>query len=83
MPGPTPVVTVAPGAAGIRIVVATGQRDGQPEEVSVTVSHPNEYQATGLVVAAYVTQWSDGPGTPARTPAAGPGPPRDATAPPA
>jgi hypothetical protein len=39
-----------------------------PEEVSVTVSHPNEYEATGLAVAAYVSQWSDGPNGAARTP---------------
>jgi saccharopine dehydrogenase (NAD+, L-lysine-forming) len=49
-------------------VEASGERNGAPTELSVVVSHPSEYQATGLVVAAFVAQWSDGPSTPARTP---------------
>ncbi len=49
-------------------VEASGERNGASAQVSVTVSHPSEYQATGLAVAAFVAQWSDGPGTPARTP---------------
>jgi Saccharopine dehydrogenase NADP binding domain len=49
-------------------VDATGERDGASTEVSLMVSHPNEYEATGLAVAAFVSQWCDGPGTPARTP---------------
>jgi len=57
-----------PPYGGVLKVDATGMWDGQSAEVSVTVSHPNEYQATGLVVAAYVAQWSDGLGTPARAP---------------
>ena len=27
---------------------------------SVTITHDNEYQATGQIVAAYVKQWQDG-----------------------
>ena len=57
-----------PPFGGVLKVDATGERNGIPTDVSVTVSHPNEYQATGLAVAAFVAQWSDGPGTPARTP---------------
>ena len=41
-------------------VDATGERDGKTTSRSVTVSHPNEYQATGQVVAAYMSQWIDG-----------------------
>jgi hypothetical protein len=56
----------APFGAVLR-VDATGERDGVPADVSVTLNHQNEYQATGLVVAAFVEQWSDGPVAPART----------------
>ncbi|MDP9333763.1 MAG: saccharopine dehydrogenase NADP-binding domain-containing protein [Actinomycetota bacterium] len=53
---------------GVLKVEASGERSGAPKDISVTVSHPNEYQATGLVLAAFVAQWVDGPATPARTP---------------
>jgi saccharopine dehydrogenase (NAD+, L-lysine-forming) len=54
---------------GIALKVdASGERNGLPAEISMIVTHPNEYNATGLAVAAFVSQWSDGPGTPARTP---------------
>jgi NAD(P)-dependent dehydrogenase (short-subunit alcohol dehydrogenase family) len=49
-------------------VDASGERHGASSQESVMVSHPNEYEATGLAVAAFIAQWSDGPGTPARTP---------------
>ena len=54
---------------GIALKVdATGERNGLPAEISMIVTHPNEYDATGLAVAAFVAQWCDGPGIPARTP---------------
>jgi saccharopine dehydrogenase-like NADP-dependent oxidoreductase len=49
-------------------VDVSGQLDGALAERAVTMSHPNEYQATGLVVGAFIDQWTDGPGAPARTP---------------
>jgi len=54
----------APYGAAIR-VDATGESAGSPTRASVTISHPNEYEATGQIVAAFVNQWSDGT---ARTP---------------
>ena len=47
---------------------ATGERDGESSQLSVTVSHPSEYQATGLVVGAVISQWAEGPESPTRTP---------------
>jgi hypothetical protein len=49
-------------------VEASGDRNGQPAEVSVTISHRNEYEATGVVVSALISQWSDGEGAPALMP---------------
>lgn len=49
----------APYGAALK-VDATGQAAGNPTSASVTISHPDEYQATGQVVAAFVSQWSDG-----------------------
>lgn len=49
-------------------VDAYGERNGALSQESVRVSHANDYEATGLAVAAYVAQWSDGRDTPARTP---------------
>ena len=53
---------------GVVKLEAGGERGGKAESVSVTISHPNEYEATGLVVAAYASQWRDGPNARARTP---------------
>ena len=41
-------------------VDATGRSGGEPVSASVTITHDNEYQATGQIVAAYVKQWQDG-----------------------
>jgi len=49
----------APYGAAVQ-VDATGESAGSPTRASVTISHPNEYEATGQVVAALVNQWSDG-----------------------
>ena len=49
-------------------VEATGERNGEATNLSATVSHPSEYQATGLVVGAVFSQWADGPDSPARKP---------------
>jgi len=43
----------------ILVVEATGERDGKPSQVRVSISHSNEYETTGLVVATYVSQWAD------------------------
>jgi len=49
-------------------VDANGEHNGRAAQVAITMSHANEYEATGLVVAAFVAQWADGPKAPARTP---------------
>jgi Saccharopine dehydrogenase NADP binding domain len=57
-----------PPYGAILVVEATGAVDGTPTTVRVSVSHTNEYEATGLVVAAYIEQWADSTFPSARTP---------------
>lgn len=57
-----------PPFGAIFVVEATGERDGTPSEVRVSISHTNEYEATGLVVATYLSQWADPTCPSARTP---------------
>jgi saccharopine dehydrogenase (NAD+, L-lysine-forming) len=48
-----------PPFGAILVVEATGELDGKASQVRVSISHTNEYEATGLVVAAYISQWAD------------------------
>jgi nucleotide-binding universal stress UspA family protein len=57
-----------PPFGGILVVEATGELDGTPKKVRVSISHANEYEATGLVVAAYISQWADPTYPSARSP---------------
>lgn len=57
-----------PPFGAILVVEATGELDGEPSQVRVSIGHTNEYEATGQVVAAYVSQWSDPMCPSARTP---------------
>jgi hypothetical protein len=56
----------------ILVVEATGELDGKPNRVRVSIGHRNEYEGTGLVVAAYISQWSDPALPSARTPGLNP-----------
>jgi saccharopine dehydrogenase (NAD+, L-lysine-forming) len=57
-----------PPFGAILVVEATGEVDGAPSRIRVSVSHEDEYTATGLVVAAYISQWADPQCPSARTP---------------
>jgi saccharopine dehydrogenase (NAD+, L-lysine-forming) len=57
-----------PPFGAIIVVEATGELDGTPRRVRVSISHGNEYEATGLVVATYISQWADPAYPSARTP---------------
>jgi hypothetical protein len=57
-----------PPFGAILVVEATGEIDGTPSRVRVSISHKDEYEATGLVVATYVSQWADPTLPSARTP---------------
>jgi saccharopine dehydrogenase (NAD+, L-lysine-forming) len=52
----------------ILVVEASGELDGTPSQVRVSIGHRNEYEATGLVVATYIAQWADPTFPSARTP---------------
>ena len=41
-------------------VEATGEKNGQPARVELTVSHPDGYELTAVPVAACLMQWLDG-----------------------
>jgi saccharopine dehydrogenase-like protein len=56
----------------ILVVEATGELDATPSQVRVSISHTNEYEATGLVVATYISQWADPAFPSARTPGLNP-----------
>jgi hypothetical protein len=61
-----------PPFGAILVVEAAGELDGKPSQVRVSISHPNEYEATGQVVAAYISQWADPAFPSARTPGLNP-----------
>lgn len=54
-PGPTPAVSVAPGVAGIRIVVASGQR------IDLTWTVPGQATLSGLIIGCHIPgHWAKG-----------------------
>jgi uncharacterized cupredoxin-like copper-binding protein len=54
-PGPTPAVSVDPALAGIRLVVASGQR------VDLTWTVPNATELGGLVLGCHIPgHWAKG-----------------------
>lgn len=61
-PGPTPIVSVPPGVAGLRVVVASGQR----VDVVWTVPRPQAADA-GLVIGCHIPgHWAKGMVVPVR-----------------
>jgi uncharacterized cupredoxin-like copper-binding protein len=54
-PGPTPAVSVAPAVAGIRIVVASGQR------IDLTWTVPGQATLSGLILGCHIPgHWAKG-----------------------
>jgi uncharacterized cupredoxin-like copper-binding protein len=54
-PGPTPAVSVAPAVAGIRIVVASGQR------IDLTWTVPGQERLAGLIIGCHIPgHWAKG-----------------------
>jgi hypothetical protein len=41
------------------VLEATGEGDGGATRVKIVLAHTNEYEATGEVVATYVSHWAD------------------------
>jgi hypothetical protein len=56
-----------PPFGAVLVLDATGESDGSPTMVRVVVTHRSEYEATGEVVATYVSHWTD-PASGARRP---------------